>query len=89
MWIDAAGTPIGVQQKLMRHADIRMTMNIHGEAASQDMREAQDKIGNSLCGPSKTAGKREVGVCILTARNGSSGRTRTYNPPVNSRMLCH
>jgi len=22
-------------------------------------------------------------------RNGSSGRTRTYNPPVNSRMLCH
>jgi len=20
---------------------------------------------------------------------GSSGRTRTYNPPVNSRMLCH
>ena len=49
----------------MRHADIRMTMNIHGDAASRDMREAQDKIGNSLCGPSKTAGKREVGVCIL------------------------
>ena len=22
-------------------------------------------------------------------RNGSSGRTRTYNPSVNSRMLCH
>jgi hypothetical protein len=22
-------------------------------------------------------------------KNGSSGRTRTYNPPVNSRMLCH
>jgi hypothetical protein len=22
-------------------------------------------------------------------RNGSSGRIRTYNPPVNSRMLCH
>jgi hypothetical protein len=21
-------------------------------------------------------------------KNGSSGRTRTYNPPVNSRMLC-
>ena len=28
MWIDAIGTPIGVQQKLMRHADIRTTMNI-------------------------------------------------------------
>jgi hypothetical protein len=24
-----------------------------------------------------------------TKKNGSSGRTRTYNPPVNSRMLCH
>ena len=23
MWIDAVGTPIGVQQKLMRHSDIR------------------------------------------------------------------
>jgi hypothetical protein len=25
----------------------------------------------------------------LQEKNGSSGRTRTYNPPVNSRMLCH
>jgi hypothetical protein len=23
------------------------------------------------------------------ARSGSAGRTRTYNPSVNSRMLCH
>ena len=29
---------------------------------------------------------RRVG---LNKRIGSSGRTRTYNPPVNSRMLCH
>ena len=44
MWIDAVGTPIGVQQKLMRHADIRTTMNIYGDAASADMREAHSKI---------------------------------------------
>ena len=25
----------------------------------------------------------------MVEKNGSSGRTRTYNPPVNSRMLCH
>jgi integrase-like protein len=25
----------------------------------------------------------------LSKKNGSSGRIRTYNPPVNSRMLCH
>jgi hypothetical protein len=44
MWIDAVGTPVGVQQKLMRHSDIRTTMNIYGDAASADMREAHSKI---------------------------------------------
>ncbi len=44
MWIDSLGTPIGVQQKLMRHADIRTTMNIYGDAASTDMREAHEKV---------------------------------------------
>ena len=29
------------------------------------------------------------GVPETEEKNGSSGRTRTYNPPVNSRMLCH
>jgi integrase len=43
-WLDSVGTPIGVQQKLMRHADIRTTMNIYGDAASADMREAHGKI---------------------------------------------
>jgi integrase len=27
-WLDSVGTPVGVQQRLMRHADIRTTMNI-------------------------------------------------------------
>ena len=31
-WLDSVGTPLGVQQKLMRHADIRTTMNIYGDA---------------------------------------------------------
>jgi integrase len=44
MWIDAIGTPVGVQQKLMRHADIRMTMNIYGDATTNDMRDAHKKI---------------------------------------------
>ena len=44
MWIDAAGTTVGVQQKLMRHASITTTMNIYGDAASADMREAHGKI---------------------------------------------
>lgn len=44
MWIDAIGTPVGVQQKLMRHSDIRTTMNIYGDAATKDLREAHNKI---------------------------------------------
>lgn len=44
MWIDAIGTPVGVQQKLMRHSDIRTTMNIYGDADTEDMREAHNKI---------------------------------------------
>ena len=30
-WLDAVGTPIAVQQKLMRHSDIRTTLNIYGK----------------------------------------------------------
>ncbi|MGA9527560.1 MAG: hypothetical protein WBS24_05545 [Terriglobales bacterium] len=31
-------------QKLMRHADIRTTMNTYGDAASPDMRAVHGKI---------------------------------------------
>lgn len=43
-WLDSVGTPIGVQQQLMRHADIRTTMNIYGDAVTADMAEAHGKI---------------------------------------------
>ena len=43
-WLDSVGTPVGVQQRLMRHADIRTTMNIYGDAVTTDMREAHGKI---------------------------------------------
>lgn len=43
-WLDSVGTPVGVQQKLMRHSDIRTTMNIYGDAATPDMREASGKV---------------------------------------------
>jgi integrase len=44
MWIDAIGAPVGVQQKLMRHSDIRTTMNIYGDADTSEMREAHGKV---------------------------------------------
>jgi len=43
-WLDAVGTPVGVQQRLMRHTDIRTTMNVYGTAATSDMRQAHAKI---------------------------------------------
>jgi integrase len=43
-WLDSVGTPVGVQQRLMRHSDIRTTMNVYGDAATTDMCEAHGKI---------------------------------------------
>jgi len=43
-WLDAVGTPIAVQQKLMRHADIRTTMNIYGDIVTDEMSQAHAKI---------------------------------------------
>jgi integrase len=43
-WFDAVGTPIAVQQKLMRHADIRTTMNVYGAVVTNEMQEAPSKV---------------------------------------------
>lgn len=43
-WLDAVGTPIAVQQKLMRHSDIRTTMNIYGDVVTNEMAHAHSKV---------------------------------------------
>jgi integrase len=43
-WLDSVGTPVGVQQRLMRYADIRTTMNVCGDAVTQDMADAHGKV---------------------------------------------
>ena len=43
-WLDSVGTPVGVQQKLMRHSDIRTTMNVYGDAATAEMAEAHGRV---------------------------------------------
>ena len=43
-WLDAVGTPIAVQQKLMRHASITTTMNIYGDVVTSEMAEAHSKV---------------------------------------------
>ena len=57
-WLDSVGTPVGVQKKLMRHADVRTTMNIYGDAVTPDMREAHGKM---------------VGPCAEWHGNGTDG----------------
>ena len=39
-WLDETGAPLGVQQKLMRHANIATTMNIYGGAFMEAKRKA-------------------------------------------------
>ncbi len=43
-WLDSVGTPVGVMQKLMRHTDVRTTMNVYGDAATTEMSEAHGKV---------------------------------------------
>ena len=42
-WLDELGTPITVQQRAMRHGDIRVTMN-YGDAIGEGLREASAKV---------------------------------------------
>jgi integrase len=35
---------LAVQQKLMRHADIRTTMNVYGDVVTNEMQEAHSKV---------------------------------------------
>jgi integrase len=43
-WLDAVGTSIAVQQKLMRRADIRTTMNVYGDVVTDEMEQAHSKV---------------------------------------------
>jgi len=43
-WLDATGTPVGVQQKLMRHANVATTMDVYGGALMDSKREANSKV---------------------------------------------
>jgi len=43
-WLDDTGAPMGVQQKLMRHAQIATTMNVYRNALMDAKREANSKV---------------------------------------------
>jgi integrase len=43
-WLDAMGTAVGIQQKMMRHADVAMTMNVYGKAMMTSKLETHTKL---------------------------------------------
>ena len=47
-WLDSMGTPIALQQKLMRHSDIRTTMNVYGDVMPDEMRQAHDRLAQRI-----------------------------------------
>jgi integrase len=50
-WLDSVGTSMGVQQKLMRHAQIATTMNVYGNAMMESKREANSKVVQMVLRP--------------------------------------
>jgi integrase len=53
-WLDAVGTAVGVQQKMMRHADVATTMNVYGKGMMDSKLDAHTKLlvyaGVGICG---------------------------------------
>jgi integrase len=49
--IDDVGTPLGVQQRLMRHADIQTTMNTYGSAFEESKRRANNRVAALVLPP--------------------------------------
>ncbi|HME32350.1 MAG TPA: tyrosine-type recombinase/integrase, partial [Terriglobales bacterium] len=43
-WMGNNGTPLGIQKDLMRHADIKTTMNVYGGSMPEAMREADSQV---------------------------------------------
>lgn len=43
-WLDATGAPVSVQQKMMRHASIKTTMDIYGDVVTDEISVASRKV---------------------------------------------
>ncbi|MGC2741608.1 MAG: site-specific integrase [Candidatus Angelobacter sp.] len=54
-WLDAVGTSVAVQQKAMRHADIRTTMNTYGDVVTDEIVQASGKVARLALNGTETA----------------------------------
>jgi integrase len=60
-WLDAVGTPLAVQQKMMRHTDIRTTMNVYGDVVTDEMTTASSKVAQLAFRSNGAQAERESG----------------------------
>ncbi len=68
--IDDIGTPLGVQQRLMRHADIKTTMNTYGSAFEKTKRRANSRVAALVLPPAiiRQLGNRAKDVSLENLR---------------------
>jgi integrase len=52
-WLDAAGAAISVQREMMRHSDIRTTMNVYGSIVTDQVLIAHRKVVSMALSDSK------------------------------------
>ena len=58
-WLDAVKTPIAVQQKMMRHTDIRTTMN-YGDVVTDEMSTASLRVAELAFCAERSANRARV-----------------------------
>jgi hypothetical protein len=78
-WLDAVGTSIAVQQKLMRHADIRTMMNVYGDVVTDEMEQAHSKVVRMARGASENCLSQIGRISILDC--GRHNAQFTVAPP--------
>jgi integrase len=55
-WLDATGATVAVQQKAMRHADVRTTMNTYGDVVTDELVTAGSKVAALAVNGRESAG---------------------------------
>ena len=92
------GVPLSVVADIMGWSASTMAKMAkrYGHIGNQARRDAINALSSATTWDvegaqiwAQSTGDESGKVQQVLEKNGSSGRTRTYNPPVNSRMLCH
>jgi integrase len=63
------GVDVKVQQELLRHADIRTTMNVYTQAVSEQKRSAHSSVVRMVL-PGKTGSEPEATGHLRTSKAG-------------------